>query len=420
MYKFILVAVIALGGQGTFGQSLGLTEIVRSAYENNGEIKIARLEVEKARARLMQAGLRPNPVLEFEQATGRLIGSSGDRESTVGISLPLELYGQRKRRIELAQAEITLKAAEVTARERDLAARVITDYIEALSAARELRVIGEILELDLQTVKFVQIRVNEGESAPLELSLLQTEVERLRAERHLADGKLTAALTKLRLHAGIAEEKPISLKDDIAAARLPVLPSTLTTSIDEGLRNRPEIRLANLEEELAGAGLRLIRAQSKPDIAASTRFRQGRAGIDDPRGPFSQSDQSLTFGVSIGLPVFNRNQGTKAEAEIAIRQAQERRIYAERIVRNEVTVAFQQIESAKRAVIVFETVILPRTRENLETMRRVYEIGEIGVTDLLTEQRKLLDANRDLTEAYTRRYRAETDLITAIGLRLDQ
>jgi outer membrane protein, heavy metal efflux system len=420
MHKLILVAVIALGGQGIFGQSLNLTEIVRSAYENNGEIKIARFEVEKARARLTQAGLRPNPVLEVEQATGRFVGSSGERESTVGMSMPLELYGQRKRRIDLARAEITLKEAEVNARERDIAARVITDYIEALSAARELRVIGELIELDLETVRFVQIRVNEGESAPLELSLLQTEVERLRAQRHLAEGRLNAAVTKLKLHAGIAEETPLVLQEDLAAARLPALPPTLTTSIDEGLRNRPELRLANLEEQLAGAGLRLIHAQSRPDVAATARYSQGRVGIDDPRGPFFQSDRSLTFGISIGLPVFNRNQGAKAEAEIAIRQAQERRIYAERIVRNEVTVAFQQIESARRAVIAFETVILPRSRENLETLRRVYEIGEIGITDLLTEQRKLLDANRDLTDAYSRRYKAETDLITAIGIKLDQ
>src|SRR5215204_3514863 len=41
-----------------------LAEIVRRAIETNGDIKIARLEVEKAKARLTQAGLRPNPTLE--------------------------------------------------------------------------------------------------------------------------------------------------------------------------------------------------------------------------------------------------------------------------------------------------------------------------------------------------------------------
>src|SRR5512139_186044 len=81
-----------------------LADIVKSAFGNNGDIKIARLEVEKARARLRQAGVRPNPTLEVEQSTGSLVGSSGERELSVGVSVPLDVYGQRQRRIDLAQA----------------------------------------------------------------------------------------------------------------------------------------------------------------------------------------------------------------------------------------------------------------------------------------------------------------------------
>jgi len=123
----------------------------------------------------------------------------------------------------------------------------------------------------------------------------------------------------------------------------------------------------------------------------------------------------LTFGVSIGLPVFNRNQGAKAEAEIAIRQAQERRTFSEQIIRNEIIASFQRIEAAKRAVTILETAVLPRSRANIETIRSVYQIGELKITDLIAEQRRLLDANRDLTETLTERYRAQADLLIAIG-----
>ncbi len=415
MYKFFAVLVIALGARATFGQGLDLAEIVRRAYENNGEIKIARLDVDKARARLMQSALRPNPALEIEQTTGRIVGSPGDREFSIGVSAPLELYGQRRRRIAVAEAEIALKEAELSARERELLTQIVADYIEALSVARELKVLDDVLELDMQTVRFVQIRVNEGEAAPLELNLLQTEVERVRAQRQLAEGKLRAAVTRLRFYAGVAYGLPLDLREDIATATLPVLPATLETGINVGLKNRPEIRLASLEEQLANAGLRLIRAQSKPDVSATARYAQGREGIDDPRGEFFQSDRSLTFGISIGLPVFNRNQGAKAEAEIAIRQAQERRIFAEQIVRNEITTAFFRVEAAKRALSTLETAVLPRSRENIETVRRVYELGELKITDLIAEQRKLLDGNRDLTTTLTERYRAQADLLIAIG-----
>lgn len=412
--KPLVVSVVA----NYYSQDDGvpLAEIVKRAFENNGDIKIARLEVDKARARLTQAGLRSNPTLEVEQSTGRLVGSPGDRELSVGFSVPLDVYGQRRRRIDLAQAEITLREADLTARQRELASQIFVNYAEALAALKELSVLEELLDLDTQTALFVQIRVNEGESAPLELNLLQTEVERLRARRQLVEGKLQAAISKLKFYAGVPFEQPFRLREEISVASIPLLPPTLETSVSVGLRNRPEIRLAELEEQLASAGLRLIRSQSKPDLTAYSRYTQGRVGIDDPRGRFFQTDRSLTFGVSIGLPIFDRKQGAKAEAEIVIRQAQERRTFAEQVVKNEIITAFQRIEAAKRAVTILDTAVLPRSRENIETIRRVYEIGELKITDLIAEQKKLLEANRDLTETLTERYRAQADLFIALGI----
>ncbi len=396
---------------------LSISEIVKRAFDNSSEIEIAQLEVEQAKARLTQAGLRSNPTLEVANTSGRLAGSSGDSEFAVGIALPLDIYGQRSRRLELAQADIALKEAEVTARKRVLMKQIFETYSDALAALREVQVIEEVHDLDTQTVQFVQIRVNEGETPPLELNLLQTEVERLRARRQLIEGKLQAAISRLRFFAVIPADQSLKLKDEIATASIPLLPPSLETSISVGLANRPEIRLAELNEQLASAGLRLIQSQSKPEVTAYTRYTQGRSTIDLPTGAFPQrSDRSITFGVSIGLPVFNKNQGTKAEAEIAIRQAQERRIFAEQVVRNEIIIAFQRIEAANRSLSILENSVLPRSRENIETIRKVYEIGELKITDLIAEQKKLLDANRDVTETLTERYRTQADLFIALGI----
>ena len=413
--------LVAPSADRYYNQSDGvsLAEIVRLALANNGDIKIARLEVDKARARLTQAGLRSNPTLEVEQSTGRLVGSPGDRDLSVGFSLPLDVYGQRQKRIELSRAEITLREAELSSRQRELTAQVFITYAEALAALKELQVLDELLELDTQAVVFVQIRVNEGESAPLELNLLQTEVERLRAKRELADGRIQTAITRLKFYAGVSYDQPLKLREQLTVAQIPQLPITSETGITVALRSRPELRVAELEEQLASAGLRLIRSQSKPDVTAYTRYAQGRSSYDDPRGPFSQSDRSLTFGVSIGLPIFDKKQGAKAEAEIAIRQAEEKRIFTETIIRNEVVTAFQRIESAKRALRTLETAVIPRSLENILTIRKVYEIGQLKITDLISEQRKLLEANRDLTEALTLRYRSQADLFIALGVDLE-
>lgn len=397
-------------------EGLSLKEITERAFANNGEIKIARLEVEKAQARLQQAGLRQNPTLEVEQSSGRFVGSAGDGELSVGFALPLDVYNQRGKRMDLAKADIALREAELSALKRRVLGQVLVVYSEALAALQELQVLEDLLELDTQTTRFVQIRVNEGESSPLELNLLQTEVERLRSRRSLVEGRLQASLAKLRFFAGMDHQEPLKLREDIRVATLPNLPGTLETAFTVALKNRPEILLAELEENLATAGLRLIRSNSKPDVTAYTRYTQGRAGFDDPRGEFFQRDRSLTFGVAIGLPVFNKNQGAKAEAEIAIRQAQEKRTFAEQIIKSEVAAAFRRIEATNEALARLETAVLPRSRKNVETIQKVYEIGELKITDLINEQRRLLDANRDLTEVLTERYRATADLFIALGI----
>ncbi|REJ76271.1 MAG: TolC family protein [Acidobacteria bacterium] len=397
-------------------EGLSLTEIVKRAFASNGEIEIALLEVEKARARFQQARLRQNPTLEVEQSSGSFVGSKGDGELTVGFALPLDVYNQRGKRMKLAETDIALREAELSSSKKRLLGKILTIYSDALAALQELKVLEDLLELDTRTTRFVQIRVNEGASSPLELNLLQTEVERLRSRRSLVEGKLQASLANLKFYAGLDYQEPLKLREDIRAANLPKLPGTLETSFAVALKNRPEIRIAELEENLATAGLRLIRTQSKPDVTAYTRYTQRRAGFDDPRGEFFQRDRSLTFGVAIGLPIFNKNQGAKEEAKIAIRQAQEKRTFAEQMIKAEVAAAFRRIAATNQALSRLETAVLPRSRKNVETITRVYEIGELKITDLINEQRRLLDANSDLTEVLTERYRANADLFIALGI----
>lgn len=394
---------------------VSLNELIRRALDANQDLAAARLEIDKAKARLAQAKLRPNPTLEFEQSSGRIVGNGGDREFSVGASLPIEIYGRRDARINFAEIEIKASEAEVRNRERILTANILTNYAEALGALREIDTLEKVLELDMQTTKFVQIRVNEGETAPLELNLLQAEVERLRSRRQLAEGKLQSSLTQLKSLAGIDFNETLRLREEITTAILPTLPKTRDEAVEIALRTRPDVLLTRIEEQVATAGLRLVRAQSRPDVTAYTRYTQGRSNVDLPNGVFPQKDRSLTFGVAIGIPIFNKNQGAKTEAELSIKQAQQRREFAERVVRSEILSAYQRYEAATEAVLILQNSAIPRSTQNVETFRRIYEIGEIKITDLIAEQRRLLDANRDLTEALTEKYRAQADLNIALG-----
>ncbi len=398
-------------------QGTSSSDLVRRALASNGELAAARIDIERARARMRQAGLRPNPTLDFEQTSGRYTGSAGESETSVGISLPLELGGKRKRRIELAQAELEAVEAEVADRERRLASEVRVNYAEALAALRQLGTAENLNNLDQQTTRFVQARVNEGETAPIELNLLMVEVDRLRSRRALVEGRLKAALLRLKNLAGIPMTEPLRLREDLATPVLPPPPGSVEAAIEIALRHRPDLKLAKLNEEVAQAGLSLARANSKPDVMAFSRYTFNHSSYEDsPVGVRNDRDRLLTFGVSIGIPVFNRNQGAKAESAAAISQARTRREFLETLVRSEVESAYARYEAAREAVATFEQGVIARSTDNIRVVRAAYELGQFSITDLLNEQRRLVDSQRDFTEALSEQYRALADLQKALGL----
>jgi cobalt-zinc-cadmium efflux system outer membrane protein len=399
-------------------QGVTSSNLVQRALTSNAELSAARLDIERGRARLRQAGLRPNPTIDFEQTTGRLTGSPGDRSTSIGIALPLEIGGRRRRRIELAQAELEAAEAEIANRERQLRSEVLGSYADALAALRELQITEGLINLDTEMVRLVEARVGEGDAAPIELSLLRVEVDRLLSRRALAEGRLQAALIKLKNIAGIPLDEPLKLREDLAAPSLREPPDSVETAVEIALRTRPDLRLAQLNEEVAQAGLRLARAQGTPEVTISARFVTDRSITDlpEPLIPVPDRNRSLAVGVSVGLPVFNSNQGAKVEAAIAITQAQRRREFAEQVVRAEVTSAFRRYEAACSAITIFDQGVIARSNENIRTIRAAYQLGAFSITELLTQQRQLLEAQREFTEALAERYRALADLQSAIGI----
>ncbi len=317
----------------------------------------------------------------------------------------------------MAKAELEAAEAEVADRERRLAAEVRTAYAEALSGLRELTITEQLNNVDIQTARVIEVRVSEGDSSQLELNLMRAEVERTRSRRALVQGRLEAALLKVKNLSGIAPRESLKLREDLAAPALVELPASLEQAVEMALRTRPDLRLARLTEEAAQARLRLAQAEGIPDVSLSTKYSLDRSILDDtPVGTIKDQDRSLSFVVSISIPVFNRNQGAKAEAGTAIAQARRRREFAEQLVRSEVASAYSLYEAARAALSIFEQGVLVRSSQNVSTMREAYRLGAFRVTELLAEQRRFMDSQREFNETLTERYRALVDLYSAIGV----
>ncbi len=397
-------------------QGASSIDLARRALSSNAQLAAARLEINRAGARLRQAGLRPNPTVDFLRLNG-IAGTQGESATTIGFSLPLELWGQRGRRIDLARAELEASEAEVADRERRLVSEARAAYIEALAALRDLDVTQKLYSLDAETARIVEVRVKEGDAAPLELNLLQTESDRLRARRALIEGRLDAAALRLKQIVGMPPDETLRLREVLDAPLLPAPPASLDAAIEIALRTRPDLRLARLTEIVALAGYRLARAQAAPQVSAVVTYSNILGTFDNtPIGILSDRDKILGYGFSITLPILNRNQGAKAEARQAITQAQRRREFTESLIRAEVAAAYRRYEAAQASIQTYERGVIERSEKNVQTMRAAYQAGAFRVTELLFEQRRLVDSQRELTEALSERYRAMSELRAAMGI----
>ena len=84
-------------------------------------------------------------------------------------------------------------------------------------------------------------------------------------------------------------------------------------------------------------------------------------------------------------------------------------------MRNEVASAYARYEAARGALLTFEQGVIQRSNDNIRTIRAAYELGEFRITDLIAEQRRLVDSQKDFTEALAERYRALADIQMSVG-----
>jgi outer membrane protein TolC len=170
------------------------------------------------------------------------------------------------------------------------------------------------------------------------------------------------------------------------------------------------------------AQINLANAEAKPNIAGSVKFSRSNGIIDLPEriggGFIVDKERELTFGVSIDLPIFNRNKGAIAEAVSGKIIAQRQREFLEANIKKDVAVAYRKYRAASEKLVIFATQILPRAEANLTTIRAAYNEGEFSLFEVISEQRKLSENVREYNDALRDYYEALTGIENSLGVRI--
>jgi cobalt-zinc-cadmium efflux system outer membrane protein len=169
------------------------------------------------------------------------------------------------------------------------------------------------------------------------------------------------------------------------------LPLTLEQARQAALASRPDLKSAETAISKARTDSRLAWANGSTDPDLYFEYQR------------TQSDNTLGFGVTIPLRVFNRNQGEKAKTEIEIRRAQRSREALAFGILRDVDSAYATVLSVRDLIGPYRDRYLKQARDVREIVSYSYSRGGASLLDFLDAQKSYRDtelAYQNLVASY--------------------
>jgi cobalt-zinc-cadmium efflux system outer membrane protein len=377
---------------------LSLEMAMDQFLRKNLSVEAARLEVGVAQAERIGARLRPRPGLTISAENLRLSGETpANRLQEYGISVaqPIELGNRRALRMEVAERTVSVSEARLMEVLRRQLFDVKRTYYESVLARVLLDIEQENRDNFEGLVKFNTVRFEEGYIA--EGDLLKVRLERTKFDFAVANAELALRRTKIRLLELIGErdfERALRVETS-NRLQVPSVDLNLAQLKETALVNRPEVKVAEAQLALAGVSIKLERSEAKGEVTPYVGYK--RVGVDN----------TVLAGVTVPLPIGNRNQSGIARAE-AEQKVSETNL---NLVRNrtlaEVEAAYRAYETAREQVRAYEAGLLKQADESREIQLGAYQEG---ATELIT----LIEAQKTRTEVRANYYRAIFDYYTTI------
>lgn len=354
--------------------------------------------VDAAEARARQARVRPNPTLalDAENAFGSGPFSGYDNaETTLSITQDLELWGRRTARINAARADAGTASLRRDLAVVDAAGRLALVYADAEAAERRAMLAEETLSLTLADARAALVLVEEGREPLLRGIQGESEAAAARAGLDEAIAERDAAFARLTAVAMLIE--PVTT---IEASLLDLAPASALAPTDQ----TPTVRVAEAERSAAESRIAVERTRSRPDVSASVGLRRYEA----------EDATALTFGLSLPLPLFDRNRGNIEAAQADFRAADARLMTARQEAQADRAAAQARLRASVSRVNAADAGVTS-AEEAYRLSRIGFEAGRISQLELRATRTALVNARTAAVDARLARVRAEIDLARQDG-----
>lgn len=408
-------------GEAEIGPPDGLTldEAIDRLVRNNLDLRARYFEIPQAQADILTASLRANPIF---YADSQLVPYSsytrerpgGQTQYDVNVSIPLDISGKRKARMAAAGHARRVLEAQFQDAVRLQIDNLYTAYVDLLAARETVRFARTSQEGLDELLDPIQKRYEQK-------LITQAEVNRVRIQRDFAriglrDADQTYRKTQQTL-AALLNEPPARAETLDPRGRLrdtfPAPPggdALLRIALD----SRPDLNSFRIGIQRAEAEVRLARANRYSDVYWLVQPYT----FQDNTYQGLKSAHSWAMGITVPLPISNRNQGNIQRARLNVAQTQTELASLERMIVTEVRNAEKDYAVTRAAVESVEGELLPAARQVLDSAKLNFDRGQIDVVAYLNARRDFNDVVRQYRDLLVQHRRSMLKLNTAVGRRI--
>ena len=384
--------------------TINLRQALALALMHNPDLKAFAWAIRAGEAKTLQAGLRPNPELETEIEE---FGGSGDLsgfsaiETTIQLGVPIELSGVRSKERQVAALETELAGWDYETARLDVLTQVNHVFIDVLAAQEVVALNEELVRLAEQVFNTARAQVEAGKVSPVQQMRTQVELVNSRIALEASKRELEGARFVLAATWGSTSPMFEKVEGQFEMAK----PIPTVEQLADRISQNPNIARWAVEIAHRRAATQLERSRRVPELS-----------IDGGMKHLSESDDvAFILGISLPLPLFDRNQGAIREVEYNLAKAFEEQRSAEVAIHTALATAYGVLSAAAITVSSLRDEVLPSAQSAFAAVTEGYRIGKFDFLEMLDAQRTLFDVRGSYINALAKYHKAVADVERLIG-----
>ncbi len=395
-----------------------LAELVERALDENLDVLLQAQRVREAHARLGLAESERMPTVdaqaeamrERQPATTSPFPDAAGTQNVFSISgvlgYEVDLWGRLERQREAAEAMLQESAFSRDAVRLNVAADVVTTYVNLRAAEEQLAIVEETVASRERVLEIEEVRYQEGDADALAVRQARSELATTRAQIPPLREQVLTLESALAVLVGARPGELLGALDfgDHSLRDLSLPETAPTEAPAEVLRRRPDIRAAEAGLIASTAEIGVAEANRLPRLSLSALLGTSALDADNL---FTGPSETWGLGASVAGPLFDFGRGSAR-----VETAEALRAQAETQYDITVTTAFREVRDA---LVVYDTSgdRIDALREQVEAVEDTRAIAEIQYEEGLTGLLQLLDAERALLEAQLGEVNAVRDRLNA-------